>query len=421
MDVQLTPSEGKQVAVVLGGTNPHKQLIANLKNRGYYVVLVDYLEFPPAAAAADEHVQVSALDPKAVLAVAKKYKAKVVMSVCLDRTIPVIAEVSALLGLPSVYTPSNALWFTDKAVMKDVFKANGIQVPQDRIAEQVDELDLEELGLPLVLKPSDSTGSLGIEVVNTVEELKPAFERVLQASRSKKVVAEEWLAGREFSIDCVVSGGVCHVILIREKLMKVTSDGGIQCSASLAPAIVSKAEMIAIEDVARSIPAAFHLTNAPLLIQGFVDGERGFKVIEIAVRLGGGPGSFRVATLKTGVDLVNAAVDSQLGNACEVRLNDSGLVYATLNLYAKGGVLDRVEGMEELLQTGIVLEHYPYKPAGTEFSTVTTARNRFAAVVIAAPDHQELHRKVHALYQGLKVFSRSGSDIFDMDLAYSPT
>lgn len=36
-DRQLNP-----VAIVLGGTNPHKALIENLKGRGYYTILVDY-------------------------------------------------------------------------------------------------------------------------------------------------------------------------------------------------------------------------------------------------------------------------------------------------------------------------------------------------------------------------------------------
>lgn len=406
---------------MLGGTNPHKTLVANLKARGYHVVLVDYLEQPPAASEADEHLRVSALDADAVLEVAERFQAKLVISVCLDRTIPVVAEVSARLGLPSVYTPTNASWFTDKAVMKEIFKSHGIRVPQDRIAEHADEIDLAEFGLPLVLKPSDSTGSLGIEVVKTQEEFKPAFGRALQASTSKRVVVEEWLDGREFSIDCVVADGKCNVVLVRERLKKVTSDGGIQCFASLAPAAISAAELRAIEEVAQMVPAAFRLTNAPLLIQGFMDGAKGFKVIEIAVRLGGGPGSFRVATLSTGVDLINAAVECNLGNTPVVRMTDPGLVYATINLYAKGGVLERIEGVEELLRKGTVMEYYPYKPVGTEFSATTTARNRFAAVVLSAPTHEELHQKVDALYTGLNVHGAMGIDLLDMELAYCPT
>ena len=51
----------KPVALVLGGTNPHIELIKQLKERGYYVVLVDYLDNPPAKKYADIHEQESFL------------------------------------------------------------------------------------------------------------------------------------------------------------------------------------------------------------------------------------------------------------------------------------------------------------------------------------------------------------------------
>ena len=40
--------EYKKKAIVLGGTNPHIELIRQLHERGYYVILVDFLPHPPA-------------------------------------------------------------------------------------------------------------------------------------------------------------------------------------------------------------------------------------------------------------------------------------------------------------------------------------------------------------------------------------
>ena len=38
-----------KTVIVLGGTAPHIELIKQLKSRGYYVILVDYLDNPPAS------------------------------------------------------------------------------------------------------------------------------------------------------------------------------------------------------------------------------------------------------------------------------------------------------------------------------------------------------------------------------------
>ena len=38
----------KPIALILGGTVPHSELIKQLKERGYYTILIDYLLNPPA-------------------------------------------------------------------------------------------------------------------------------------------------------------------------------------------------------------------------------------------------------------------------------------------------------------------------------------------------------------------------------------
>ena len=52
----------KKTAIVLGGTSPHIALIQKLKDRGYYTILVDYLNNPPAKKVADMHIKESTLD-----------------------------------------------------------------------------------------------------------------------------------------------------------------------------------------------------------------------------------------------------------------------------------------------------------------------------------------------------------------------
>ena len=70
----------KPVALILGGTNPHVELVKKLKARGYYTVLVDYLPNPPAKEIADEHIQESTLDNDKVVEVAKEKQAKLIIT-----------------------------------------------------------------------------------------------------------------------------------------------------------------------------------------------------------------------------------------------------------------------------------------------------------------------------------------------------
>ena len=79
--VDWNMNNNKEIAIVLGGTVPHCELIRQLQTRGYYVILIDYLPNPPAKLVADEHIQESTLDKDAVLKVAVQRNASLVICV----------------------------------------------------------------------------------------------------------------------------------------------------------------------------------------------------------------------------------------------------------------------------------------------------------------------------------------------------
>ena len=90
----------KPVAIVLGGIYPHGRTLDKLKERGYYTVLIDYFDNPPAAVHADLHINKSAMAYEEVLAVAREMDARLVMSPCLDQQIVIAVKVAEALGLP---------------------------------------------------------------------------------------------------------------------------------------------------------------------------------------------------------------------------------------------------------------------------------------------------------------------------------
>ena len=116
----------KPVAIVLGGTAPHIELIRQLHERGYKVVLADYLPNPPAKKHADIHEQVSTMVGDAVLEVARKYDAKLVMSACVDQANITACYVAEKMSLPHPYSYQLASDITNKGFMKKVMWENNI-------------------------------------------------------------------------------------------------------------------------------------------------------------------------------------------------------------------------------------------------------------------------------------------------------
>ena len=73
---------------------------------------------------------------------------------------------------------------------------------------------LEKVGLPMVVKPACGGSSVGVSIVRDENELLPALELAL--SYEPRVVAEEYIKGREFSVG-VLGGRALPVIEIRPK------------------------------------------------------------------------------------------------------------------------------------------------------------------------------------------------------------
>ena len=102
-----------KTAIVLGGTVPHITLINKLKERGYYTILVDFLDSPPAKEYADEHIQESTLHKEKIVEIAKARGAEIVISTCVDQANSICCYVGEQLNLPHPFSYEVSLDVTD--------------------------------------------------------------------------------------------------------------------------------------------------------------------------------------------------------------------------------------------------------------------------------------------------------------------
>ena len=174
----------KPVAIVLGGTIPHISLIAKLKERGYYVVLIDFLNNPPAAHYADEHVRESTLDKEGVLDIAKRKQASLVISTCVDQANAVCCYVAEQLNLPHPYSYKIALDVTDKVKMKEILIANDIPTARHIYVNKIEDGMGKNLRYPLIVKPADSNSANGVKKVFSEDDLRTYLPVALKYSRN---------------------------------------------------------------------------------------------------------------------------------------------------------------------------------------------------------------------------------------------
>jgi len=406
---------GKKTAIVLGGTTPHKTLIDNLKQRGYHTVLVDYYENPPAKVSADEHIRESTLDKEKVLEIARSAHADLVISTSIDQANVTACFVAEELGLPMPYSYETALTVTNKLLMKQKMLENGI--PTSSFVRVSSEAEIENLKLvfPVVVKPTDATGSKGVRKANDLPTLKTYLKEALNISRNGEAIIEEFFEGTEIQVDFFVQNREVTLIMTREKV-KAPGDGDVvlQSVGSIVPAKLSENALEKTMETAKKIVKALNLDNTSLFIQAIVN-KNDISIIEFACRIGGGL-SYSMVKIITGFDILNATVESFLGIHSSVRYKDPEACYSTNLIYTQPGIFGEILGYQELLDEKIIEEFYFFKTKGMPIGPNMTSGDRVGGFLVKAECRQSLFQKIHYIFRKLSVCDINGLDITRTDI-----
>ena len=400
-----------KIALVLGGTNPHVELINKLKKRGYYVILVDYLNNSPGIAAADRHIKQSTLDKEKVLETARSTRAQLVISTCIDQANSVCCYVAEKLGLPRPYSYQTSLNVTDKGLMKHIMIDNDIPTSPYILTSSVEAIDWSKVKFPAVVKPVDCNSSKGVHRADSREEVVEFVREALRLSRAGQAIVEGFNEGDEIQVDCFAGQSGANVLMTRQKKRIIGGNGMVlQSTGSIVPAPLSDCENEQAKNIAVKIAAAFGLRNTPFFYQA-IKNKNGIFVLEFAPRIGGGLSSYMLKEM-AGFDSVETAIDSFLGNVNEndVKAKPIKRFYSTSLLYMKPGVFDRLEGAEQLKSEGVIKEYFQMKKKGTEIDSDMRSGNRVCAFVVEAESPEKVRELEREAYGRIKVIDADGND-----------
>lgn len=406
----------KPIAIVLGGTSPHILLVDKLHERGFYVILIDYLDNPPAKRVADEHIQESTLDKEKVLEVAQERHAKLVISACIDQTNSVCCYVAEKLGLPHPYSYETSLCVTDKGLMKKIMVDNGIPTSSFTTTGSVEAIDWAKIEFPAVVKPVDCNSSKGVRRVDSVEETKQRVVEAISLSRTKTAIIEGFNRGEEIQVDSLATESDVKVVMTRQK-QKIASKGNdmvLQSFGSIFPAPISKELQDQAQDIATKIAKAFGLKNTPFFYQAIVTDD-GIKVLEFAPRIGGGLSYYMLNEFAC-YDAVEYVIDSYLGKQLKYESTSNNCFQSTILLYMVSGTFDHISGLAELKEDGIVYETFVMKTKGDVVDGDMRSSNRVAAFVVQGDSYDDLRRKARMAIDKVEIFDNNNKPLLNRQI-----
>jgi biotin carboxylase len=302
---------GGKLLHVLGGGSYQLPAIRTAHALGHRVLVTDmYLE-RPAYAIADAHEVIDIVDRERTLDAARRHGIDGILCDTTDVGVPTMAYVAERLGLPGIGLET-ALGFTDKLRMRERTSAAGVPGPRFRAVRTPADLAVaaRELGLPLVVKPTDSQGSRGVTIVRRAGDLEAALAEALGPSASRVAIAEAFLAGIEVTVEGVCIEGEPFVVGISDKdhfAHRPEVASRLTYPADLPPRVLAR-----IAEVNRRTVRALGLSTGVTHAEYFVDGDD-VRLVEIAARGGGSHVFSHIVPHLAGVDVPRLYVEHVLG------------------------------------------------------------------------------------------------------------
>ena len=389
--------QGKKAVLIFGVGPLQESIIKRAKKMGLYTVGIDPCADATCKDFVDAFEVVLGQDYEGHCAVVEKYGIDAIVTAATDKPLVMMARIAEKYGFP-FYSVETAQWSTDKFQMKERFElggvphAKGILIDsgnwQLAIGEYGQKLiaNGQELYFPVIVKPRDNSGSRGVKLCCSKEELEASMNEALEVSKLDTVLVEEFIEGPEYSIESLhyTANGqepTAKVIQFTEK--KTTEFPYNVELGHIQPANISEENQQKIREIVSKIGSALHFENCPSHTELKIN-ERGIFVIETSPRLGGDYITSTLTPLSTGVNLEDELLKISLGvtvNPVPKAVQYSGVRFFS---FEEGSVIKHIPNSEFVKTWPHVVDFSFNLKEGEKVNRITSSLNRYGHLTLTA-------------------------------------
>lgn len=364
--------------LIIGASVLQLPAIKRAKELGYYVGVIDYNPNAIGIPYADEYFNVSTIDIEGVAAAAAEFCPDGIMTLATDMPMRAIAVACERLGLPGI-SFDTAVKSTDKGEMIKAFDENKVEHPWYFILSdpaQIEEI-IDKVTFPCISKPTDNSGSRGVMLIHSKEELTEAVSYSSENGRSGGVIVEEYLRGQEVSVEIITIDGEPHVLNVTDKL--TTGAPHFVEMGHTQPSRIEADSLEKIRDLARRAVKAVGIKNGPAHVEIMLT-PNGPKMIELGARMGGDCITTHLVPLSTGIDMIEATMRIACGQAPDIeRKFNKGSAIRYFSV--PNGEIQSIDGYDEAMKIPGVVEISFTKQVGEMACDIGSSVDRVGFVI----------------------------------------
>ncbi|MBO5213883.1 MAG: hypothetical protein J6B86_03835 [Clostridia bacterium] len=413
--------KGKKL-LIIGGAFQHCKVVEAAKELGIITYVTDYLplEQAPGKQMADHYWMYNISEIDEMVAKCREEGIDGVISTSLDACQKPYQKVCEKLGVPCFGTEEQFKILTDKNLFKEYCRKNGVDtIPEYRVEDfENEQVCLERVTFPILVKPGESRGSRGQSICNNFSEAISAINFARTESSNNEVVIEKYMGqANDFSMTILMLNGRAYPFRTVDRILGKYEDGLDKLAVgSASPSVFTTLYLNNVHDRVEKLYQDIGLVNAPVFMQGFVDGDT-VRFYDPGLRLPGGEYErmFRAACGKNPLyPLIEYALTGQVSEDISFSKEDiylcgkvAGQVLPTL----RPGRISSIEGMDSIQAHPKVVSAFARYDVGDVIQPTKNVNQRFCEIDIVCETPEEMKSVVEWVYSELKIFDENGENM----------
>ena len=202
---------------IIGASYLQKPLVLKAKEMEIETHVFAWEEGAVCKDIADHFYPISIIDKELILEKCMEIGIDGITSIASDAAVPTVCFVAEKMGLLSNRF-EDALVATNKYEMRMRFIQQDVKCPLFEVASVENMPDVDNFRFPVIVKPTDRSGSRGVLKIEHPKQLKDAVARSQTESFSGEAIVEEFIQGREVSVESISWEGKHYILAITDKV-----------------------------------------------------------------------------------------------------------------------------------------------------------------------------------------------------------
>lgn len=421
--------EGKKL-LILGGNPETTPLVEIANSMGVKTIVASGRHTDPAKKAAWKASDIDGMDVPGLIALAREEQVDGVLVGVADILVPSYCKVCDALGLPCYATQQIVDVFAFKDVFKSTCERYGVHgIPEYYLDAEMKREDLDKIQYPVMIKPVDNGGGVGMTVAYNEEELVEGVKKALDSSYKKRFIVEKYMLCDDMGMYYTFKDGYCSASCIYDRYTTDEQPGLSRvCLGGMYPSKHLDEYFERMHPNALRLFKEIGIKNGVLMLSGFYENGE-FYVYDTGFRLQGEAPHLLMKAIH-GFDqremLIRFALTGSEGSVNLETDDDTrlrGKWASTLWFLLKQGHIAKIEGLDEIDKDNRIVANIQRLYEGDDVlpEWIGNEKQVLTRMYLVCDSKEELATCLREYQSKVKVLDENGKNLvlkgFDVDKA----